>query len=128
MRAVNHASKPSSTPCRSNSVSRQGNGRDKVTLADHDMHDVSRANNPSSLPQEFDCASQESGGDKMTLGERVTQTGQYSEFTLIRRELPSDSLLPLQHQTIPYQSSSYPLHQVSSNRFQFMVLNDFMFW
>ncbi|KAK1389524.1 PHD-type domain-containing protein [Heracleum sosnowskyi] len=106
MRAVNHASKPSSTPLGSNSVSRKGNGGDEVTLGDHDMHDVNHARSPSSMTQEFGCA-----GEKLTLGEHVAQTGQYSDFTSRRGESPSDSLFPLQHQTIPYQSSSYPLHQ-----------------
>lgn len=113
MRAVSHASKPSSTP----SFSRKGKGGDEVALGDHDKHDVNHASSPSSMPQELDCTSQDFGGGNTTLGEHVTQTGQYSEVTVIRGELPSDSLVPLQHQTIPYQSSTYPLHQVSSNLF-----------
>lgn len=127
MCAVNHKSKSSSTPQGSNSFSRKHKG-DEVALGDHEMHDVNHASNPSSMPREFDCTSKEFKGDSMTLGERVTQTGQHSELTLIREELPSNSLVPLQHQTIPYQSSSYPLHQVRSNLFQLLMLNDFMSW
>lgn len=100
MGAVNHSSKPSSTCHRSNSVLQEGNGGDDVTLGEHDMHDVNH---------EFNCTSQEfEGGDEVALEECVTQIAQCSEFTSMKEESPSDSLLPLQHQT---------LHQVHSNFF-----------
>lgn len=115
MLAVNDASKPSSVSCGSNSVSQKVNGGDEVTLGAHDMHNINHASSPSSMPQEFNCASQEFGGDELTLGERATQSGQYNKSPSMRGELSSDSLLALQHQTNPCQLGSYPLHQVSSS-------------
>ncbi|KAL1813213.1 hypothetical protein ACET3Z_023278 [Daucus carota] len=111
MLAVNDASKPSSVSCGSNSVSQKVNGGDEVTLGAHDMHNINHASSPSSMPQEFNCASQEFGGDELTLGERATQSGQYNKSPSMRGELSSDSLLALQHQTNPCQLGSYPLHQ-----------------